>query len=448
MIAQQAESIAVLDLEGRGISATEAASLTDRLRSQLVRTGKVTVVERGQMQQILGEQDFQLTGCTSNECAVEIGQMLGVTSMVAGSIGKIGSTYTIDLRTIDMGTGEITGSIMRDYRGEIDGLIAEMGLIAKELVAMKGFKEAAPLEAKPSMATITIGSRPPGALILIDGQGVGATPQSGLEVEPDQPHTVTISLEGYQSADTTLFAEAGGQYTLEFPLEALKSWLTILSTPSGASVAVDGQGVGTTPQSGLGVEPNQLHSVSLNLAGYQPVDTTILTEAGQQYALNFPMSALKSWLTIQSLPTGARIVLDGREIGSTPLSRFEVRAGIQHAVSLKLAGHQQVDTTYFAQAGGFQRLNIRLRPVKRELAAVTTPTTPPKATQQPKPPPTVGPKKTGGGFLLLVLTAAAGGVGYYGYTEGWFDGEPPGNGNGNGGEEPLTVGSPPPVPTP
>ncbi len=85
--AQARESIAVVDLEGRGISALEAATLTDRMRSELVKTGAVTVVERGQMQQILAEQDFQLTGCTSDECAVEIGQMLGVTKMIAGSIG-------------------------------------------------------------------------------------------------------------------------------------------------------------------------------------------------------------------------------------------------------------------------------------------------------------------------------------------------------------------------
>ena len=139
--AQGGESIAVLDLEGRGISSFEAASLTDRLRSQLVRTGKVTVVERGQMNQILSEQDFQSTGCTSDECAVEIGQMLGVTSMVAGSIGKIGSTYTIDLRTIDVSTGKITKSIIRDYRGEIDGLIAEMGAVAAELVEITAVEE-------------------------------------------------------------------------------------------------------------------------------------------------------------------------------------------------------------------------------------------------------------------------------------------------------------------
>ena len=130
------ESIAVLDLEGRGISAMEAASLTDRLRSELVKTGAVTVVERGQMQTILAEQDFQMAGCTSDECAVEIGQMLGVTMMYSGSIGKIGSTYTVDVRGVSVETGQIINTMSRDYRGEIDGLISEIEHLAWELVGM------------------------------------------------------------------------------------------------------------------------------------------------------------------------------------------------------------------------------------------------------------------------------------------------------------------------
>jgi len=138
VFAQTTQSLAVLDLEGRGISNYEAASLTDRLRSELVNTGRVTIVERGRMEQILTEQNFQLTGCTSDECAVEVGQLLGVTTMVAGSVGKVGSTFSLDIRTIDVATGEITRSIMRDYRGEIDGLLREMGHLARTLAQVSG----------------------------------------------------------------------------------------------------------------------------------------------------------------------------------------------------------------------------------------------------------------------------------------------------------------------
>ena len=134
--AQERESIAVIDLGGRGISRIEAAALTDRLRSILVRTGAVNVVKRSQMQQIFTEQDIQLTGEVDDESAVEIGQLLGVDKMVASSIGRLGSTYSIDLRIIDVVTGRITGTVVRDYRGEIDGLIREMETVARELAGV------------------------------------------------------------------------------------------------------------------------------------------------------------------------------------------------------------------------------------------------------------------------------------------------------------------------
>ena len=62
-------TVAVLEFEGRGINQMEAATLTDRMMSELVNTNAVIMVERNQMDEILSEQGFQQSGCTSSECA-------------------------------------------------------------------------------------------------------------------------------------------------------------------------------------------------------------------------------------------------------------------------------------------------------------------------------------------------------------------------------------------
>jgi len=129
-------AVAILDLEGRGISALEAQTLTDRMRSELVKTGAVTVVERGQMQEVLEEQGFQQTGCTSAECAVEVGKLLGVSQMVTGAIGKIGQSYTIDIRLFSVESGAITRTVNSTYKGEIDGLIMEVEKMAWQIVEL------------------------------------------------------------------------------------------------------------------------------------------------------------------------------------------------------------------------------------------------------------------------------------------------------------------------
>jgi|TARA_Y100000310_G_scaffold334080_1_gene412960 hypothetical protein len=171
--------IAVLDLEGRGISALEAATLTDRMRSELVATGAVTIVERGQMQEILSEQGFQQTGCTSSECAVEVGKLLGVSHMATGSIGKIGSSYTLDVRLFNVEDGAITKSVNRTYKGEVDGLIKEIERLAWDIVGLTPpaglFPEtAAPVAAAPAgAASEKKGGRGLLWLVLLAGAGGG-----------------------------------------------------------------------------------------------------------------------------------------------------------------------------------------------------------------------------------------------------------------------------------
>ncbi len=120
-----APTLAILDFEGLGISEQETRVLTNRLGTHLFQLGTFKVIERGQMQKILKEQDFQLTGCTSNECAVEIGQLIGAQQMLAGSFGKFATIYTIDMRIIDVATGSILRTTSYDVQGEAELLLTE-----------------------------------------------------------------------------------------------------------------------------------------------------------------------------------------------------------------------------------------------------------------------------------------------------------------------------------
>lgn len=125
---QKKMTVAVLEFQRTGaLDAGEAATLTNRFRGLLVQTETFEVVEREKMKEILKEQDFTMTDqCNSAECAVQIGQLLGVQAMIAGDIGKVGQTYTLDLRMVDVSTGKIIKTHNEDYKGEIDGLLAIM----------------------------------------------------------------------------------------------------------------------------------------------------------------------------------------------------------------------------------------------------------------------------------------------------------------------------------
>ena len=129
-------TVAVLEFEGRGINQMEAATLTDRMMSELVNTNAVIMVERNQMDEILSEQGFQQSGCTSSECAAEVGALLGVQNMVSGAFGKHGNSYTIDAKMFSVETGATVRAVTKTYKGEVDGLLNVISVVAWKLIGL------------------------------------------------------------------------------------------------------------------------------------------------------------------------------------------------------------------------------------------------------------------------------------------------------------------------
>ncbi len=118
-------TVAVLNIDVQvGVPEDYAVPMSDMIRTALFQTGRVRVMERNRMDDILKEQGFQLSGCTSDECAVQVGKLLGVQQMVAGSLSKLGETYTITLRLIDVETGEVLAAAMTSCRCTIDEVIS------------------------------------------------------------------------------------------------------------------------------------------------------------------------------------------------------------------------------------------------------------------------------------------------------------------------------------
>ena len=131
------QTVALLEFEGRGISQLEAKTLTDRLMSEMVNTDAVIMVERNQMDEILNEQGFQQSGCTSSECAAEVGALLGVQNMVSGSFGKLGNSYTIDAKMFSVETGATIRTVSKTYKGPVDNLLTVIEVVGWEIVGLQ-----------------------------------------------------------------------------------------------------------------------------------------------------------------------------------------------------------------------------------------------------------------------------------------------------------------------
>ena len=98
-------TVAVLDFDANGIPEYEVETLVERLRSELPNTGAVRLVDRKMLENILKEQGLQQSGCTTDECAAQIGELLGAQFMISGAIGKLGDTFTVDAKMVSVSTG-------------------------------------------------------------------------------------------------------------------------------------------------------------------------------------------------------------------------------------------------------------------------------------------------------------------------------------------------------
>ncbi len=100
-------NIAVMELEGNGVSKSDLGGLSNRLRTELFKTYKFNVIERSRMDEILKEQGFQQAGCANSACAVEVGRLIGVEMIIIGNVDYVGTIYSADIRMVNVETGKI-----------------------------------------------------------------------------------------------------------------------------------------------------------------------------------------------------------------------------------------------------------------------------------------------------------------------------------------------------
>ncbi len=158
--------------------------------------------------------------------------------------------------------------------------------------------------------------------------------------------------------------------------------LIVRSTPSGARVIVDGRSRGTTPLTlvdlplgtyGVRVveEGYSERSTRVALTRTRPEATVTITlpraaaqaaapgtapgrpapapPAASSAAASAPTSAAAR-LEVVSRPAGARVIMDGRPVGSTPLTLDRVAPG-PHTIRLELDGYRPWTTTVRVQGG-------------------------------------------------------------------------------------------------
>jgi TolB-like protein len=120
--------VAVIDFKAIGAPTQFGEAVAENLRNALVQQKQFVVVERSQIDKALKEQAFGQSGLVDAKQAVALGRLVGAKIIVVGSVTKIGSTYTVNARFIDVETGEATDarSIKTNHEDDIAAVVDEL----------------------------------------------------------------------------------------------------------------------------------------------------------------------------------------------------------------------------------------------------------------------------------------------------------------------------------
>jgi curli biogenesis system outer membrane secretion channel CsgG len=97
-----------------GITASdpnEASFYVNELTVQFVNSKKYTVVDRSNIDAVLTEQNFQMSGYVDDDAFVSIGKFIGATVVITGSISNTGSQKRLVIKAIDVLTSEILSMV-------------------------------------------------------------------------------------------------------------------------------------------------------------------------------------------------------------------------------------------------------------------------------------------------------------------------------------------------
>ncbi len=144
--------VAVAPLTSGAIPRGQADLIGDALSSSLQNRSGWRMMERSQIDKILQEQGFQNSGaCDKSECAIQMGRILGIDRIVVGSVGKLGESYMLNARLVDVATGEIVASSSQTGATRIEAVATD--LVPRASAELLGAASRAPLAAKPPLDT-------------------------------------------------------------------------------------------------------------------------------------------------------------------------------------------------------------------------------------------------------------------------------------------------------
>jgi len=179
----------------------------------------------------------------------------------------------------------------------------------------------------------------------------------------DRSHLGTAE---YSTISVTL-----GKPGISVDTPAVPGSLDLRSMPDNVSVTVNGDYKGRTPLTISGLNPGK-YTITFSRFDYEKFSTPATVESGAITEVTANLVPKTGTLVINTSPTGAQILLDGNNIGVSPITRTNLAAG-NHTVNATLEGYIPVETEVRVIADQSVTSTIELEKPAMVVPGITTP---------------------------------------------------------------------------
>ena len=199
---------------------------------------------------------------------------------------------------------------------------------------------------------VTLRMFPGDAVVTVDGRTVTPSPDGELPLLAGE-HSLRATAEGFDAGSETVFVAAGRKAVLDLRLRPNARSVLIFTEPADVDVRLDGNWIGKTERewtesAGVGREPASLllknlalgeHTFELSKDCYRAerrtdfLDVDLMNVAPKRYD-TIHLVPVRSTLDVNGGPAGARVFLDGKEVGALPLVPQEICPG-SHEIEVR-----------------------------------------------------------------------------------------------------------------
>jgi hypothetical protein len=297
--------LAVMDIQDNSgkLKATDVQSASDYLRGLLAQSGRFEVVDKGRQNSKRVEVVKTLKResydpCFDDRCRIQLGRAVSADTLLRCTIGAVGTSCMLN---------------------------CELVILEKETAADAGVQR------------FTCG--PEGLVEAVEK----VVPQlCGGDVE-----------RGIEERD---IGEKAETWSMDVQTGVLVSFE---SEPAGAVVLVDGRlQCPVTPCSKTLAGGS--HKVEIQKESYVP-ETTIISVGQEMKPVRMTLTPDFGWLTVASSPSGLPVQVDGKQVGTTPLSQYKVSRG-PHEVLVSDPRYYDSGKQVQVDRGGTEEIRVELMP--------------------------------------------------------------------------------------